>query len=367
MSFSALRRLAPLLGTLGVAALAVLPGCADTSTDEEEMDSATAAAITQADDLVEDKTEEELLPVLPGYVDRVEWIGGENVESAPSRDPANVTGKPPAPPPAEVDTSSIRFASATDDAHRKTSGAATWAYQFVAMNPDGTTRVMSTKNESRKVLGASTFKMFTAWAALESKASDRTMLDTMLTTSNNAMANLALCQAGAKLGGYTAKCKAKQTADAAMKMESATAELRKFLGTEGVRLSGAYKQVDGSGLETDNVYAVTDLMSLLTVIRKDEDYDAYKKLLAQPDKKGSTIRTRFQGLEGRVFAKTGTYPNSGNGVKALAGFVTPRRAGGPTLVFDIVCNDARKIGGVKKAFAIIEEVVRLHIRELDAQ
>jgi D-alanyl-D-alanine carboxypeptidase len=139
-------------------------------------------------------------------------------------------------------------------------------------------------------------------------------------------------------------------------------------GGQPTRLSREFHMLDGSGVRGQNRLTVADLVALLLTIHADPEFDAFKQLLAQPQKRGSTINPHFRALKGRMFAKTGTRETDVkvDGAKALAGFVLPRALGGKTLLFAIVCNHANTIGGTAEAFAKIERIVNTEVDLVDA-
>jgi D-alanyl-D-alanine carboxypeptidase/D-alanyl-D-alanine-endopeptidase (penicillin-binding protein 4) len=62
------------------------------------------------------------------------------------------------------------------------------------------------------------------------------------------------------------------------------------------------------------------------------DADAYVGAMAEPGEDESTLEDRLRGLEGRVFAKTGTISN----VSSLSGYLV--RRDGQQVVFSILSN-----------------------------
>ena len=75
--------------------------------------------------------------------------------------------------------------------------------------------------------------------------------------------------------------------------------------------------VDGSGLSVQNLVTARALVAALTHARSRPWGSAFRAALAEPGEEESTLETRLAGLEGRVFAKTGTLTN----VAALAGYL----------------------------------------------
>ncbi len=253
----------------------------------------------------------------------------------------------------------------TDDA-KAGLGQGTWGFRFVVTKIGGgagepTRRVLSEGNTTTKLLGASSFKLFTGWTAFKSGSTKVNTLTLMLRASQNALANLAMCQNGEKLRGYDAPCVARTNATTSMRLKDAIPASRAYLGEQGVVFSPAFTMKDGSGLDPTNTLTVDDLTSLLDDVNADAKRAEFLKMLAQPGV-ASTLESRFPGLEGKLFAKTGTYFEDGGGVKVLAGFA--ELTADSTLLFVVVGNG---VGDAKKALDRIETVVRLHIAAASAR
>lgn len=233
-------------------------------------------------------------------------------------------------------------------------GDGTWAFRFTLLS-GGTKTLLSEDAAQKPMMGASTFKLFTAWTAFKTGSTRSATLTLMLRASKNELANLAMCQNGEKLRGYDAPCVARQTPTTAMRFRDAIPATKTHLAGEGVTLSSAYTMVDGSGLDTKDLLTIDDLTSLLDHVNVDPKRATFLDMLAQPGV-ASTLSTRFPGLEGKLFAKTGTYHQDGGGVKSLAGVVDI--APGKTLIFAVVGNG---VGDPTKALDRIEKVVRVHV------
>jgi D-alanyl-D-alanine carboxypeptidase/D-alanyl-D-alanine-endopeptidase (penicillin-binding protein 4) len=65
---------------------------------------------------------------------------------------------------------------------------------------------------------------------------------------------------------------------------------------------------DGSGLSAYNLVTPRALVSLLEYMRRSPHGKLYRQVLAEPSEEEGTLRNRLSGLEGRLFAKTGTIP-----------------------------------------------------------
>lgn len=239
-------------------------------------------------------------------------------------------------------------------------GAGTWAYDLRITTDGRTSTSLGSANTETAVLGASTFKLFTGFAAFANKTVQTSTLAYMLRTSSNPLANFAMCKNGVALGEYRATCKSLTNATTAMKMPTAIAETLAWHREQGEKLSTSLTMVDGSGLKVENKLLVGDLVEVLMAGRRHPDYAKWKDLLAQPGV-SSTLMTRFPGYEGKLFAKTGTYFDDGGGVKSLAGYV--ELSNNRTMVFAIVGNG---VGDPKTALDRIEKGLLKAIAEAEA-
>ena len=108
---------------------------------------------------------------------------------------------------------------------------------------------------------------------------------------------------------------------------------------------------DGSGLSAYNLVTPRALVRVLQYMAARTDAAAYHAAMAEPGEVDSTLEGRLEGLEGRVFAKTGSISN----VNTLSGYLTRRN--GRHVVFSILSNGA----GVRSSDAIgaIDEIVRI--------
>lgn len=96
--------------------------------------------------------------------------------------------------------------------------------------------------------------------------------------------------------------------------------------------STAFSLSDGSGLSVQNLLAPTAVVRLLDHARRQPWGPVYRAAQAEPGGEDSTLENRLPGLEGRLFAKTGTITN----VNALSGYLTTRS--GRELIFSIMTN-----------------------------
>jgi D-alanyl-D-alanine carboxypeptidase/D-alanyl-D-alanine-endopeptidase (penicillin-binding protein 4) len=111
---------------------------------------------------------------------------------------------------------------------------------------------------------------------------------------------------------------------------------------------------DGSGLSAYNLVTPRAIARVLQYMAARPDAAAYRTAMAEPGEEDSTLEERLAGLEGRVFAKTGTISN----VNSLSGYLV--RESGQEVIFSILANGA----GVsdEDVQAAIDGVVRLLAR-----
>lgn len=110
---------------------------------------------------------------------------------------------------------------------------------------------------------------------------------------------------------------------------------------------------DGSGLSDDNKLTSRMLTDLFALMFERPDAEAFRNSLAKGGVDG-TLKKRYEGLEGHVFAKTGYI----EGVRALSGYV--RTYDDEWLTFSIIYNNIP--GSVKPYEALQDEAVRLLIQ-----
>jgi D-alanyl-D-alanine carboxypeptidase/D-alanyl-D-alanine-endopeptidase (penicillin-binding protein 4) len=108
---------------------------------------------------------------------------------------------------------------------------------------------------------------------------------------------------------------------------------------------------DGSGLSAQNVLTPRALARLLARVSAMPWGEAFRAALAEPGERGGTLENRLAGLEGRVFAKTGSLTN----VAALSGILL--RTDGSTVLFSILSNGSGLPGS--RVQAAIDQVVRI--------
>jgi D-alanyl-D-alanine carboxypeptidase/D-alanyl-D-alanine-endopeptidase (penicillin-binding protein 4) len=96
--------------------------------------------------------------------------------------------------------------------------------------------------------------------------------------------------------------------------------------------STSFSVRDASGLTAQNLLSPSAIVRLLEHARQSPWGDIYKRALPTPGLPRSTLSNRLSGLEGKVFAKTGTIAN----VNSLSGYITT--TSGRELVFSIMTN-----------------------------
>ena len=89
---------------------------------------------------------------------------------------------------------------------------------------------------------------------------------------------------------------------------------------------------DGSGMSTQDLVTPRSLVRILEYMRASPNAGIYRHALAGPGEEEGTLRSRLPGLEGRVFAKTGTLTH----VASLSGYLFTDS--GRELIFSILSN-----------------------------
>lgn len=111
---------------------------------------------------------------------------------------------------------------------------------------------------------------------------------------------------------------------------------------------------DGSGLSAYNLVTPRAMVRILEFMRGSSNADLYRHALAEPGEEESTLENRLSGLEGRLFAKTGTISH----VNSLSGYLTT--ATGRELIFSILTNGSGLSSSVVRQG--MDEVVRIIAR-----
>ncbi|NNF14935.1 MAG: D-alanyl-D-alanine carboxypeptidase/D-alanyl-D-alanine-endopeptidase [Gemmatimonadetes bacterium] len=111
---------------------------------------------------------------------------------------------------------------------------------------------------------------------------------------------------------------------------------------------------DGSGLSAYNLVTPRALAAILAYMHRGPHATSYRAAMAEPAEDDSTLERRLPGLEGRLFAKTGTISN----VNSLSGYLV--RDDGRELVFSVLTNGSGlPASQVRQA---IDEVVEILAR-----
>ncbi len=107
---------------------------------------------------------------------------------------------------------------------------------------------------------------------------------------------------------------------------------------------------DGSGLSAYNLVTPRAIVGILREMHLGPHGARYRSAMAEPGEENSTLERRLEGLEGRVFAKTGSISN----VNSLSGYLV--RDNGQEVIFSILTNaSGLPASQVRQA---IDEIVR---------
>jgi len=114
--------------------------------------------------------------------------------------------------------------------------------------------------------------------------------------------------------------------------EEGVAVIQRFLmeevGVDSLDVSAR----DGSGLSAYNLVTPRAIVRVLRYMDARDDAASYRSAMAEPGEFDSTLEERLAGLEGRVFAKTGSISN----VNSLSGYLV--REDGTDVIFSILSN-----------------------------
>jgi D-alanyl-D-alanine carboxypeptidase/D-alanyl-D-alanine-endopeptidase (penicillin-binding protein 4) len=112
---------------------------------------------------------------------------------------------------------------------------------------------------------------------------------------------------------------------------------------------------DGSGISAKNLVTPRALVRILDYMRDSPHAGVFRSAMASPGEEDSTLRSRLQVLENRVFAKTGTI----TWVNSLSGYLFTDS--GRELIFSVLTNGSGlPAGSVRAAIDRIVEVVAGH-------
>ena len=126
--------------------------------------------------------------------------------------------------------------------------------------------------------------------------------------------------------------------------------LTKQVGVDSLDVSAR----DGSGLSAYNLVTPRAIVRVLRHMGSRGDAAAFQAAMAEPGEPDSTLEERLLGLEGRVFAKTGTISN----VNSLSGYLV--RSDGRQVIFSILSNGSGL--SAARMRGTIDEVVRVLAR-----
>ncbi len=188
---------------------------------------------------------------------------------------------------------------------------------------DGELRILWTPDEARQVIpeeGTPDWAARVELASLESPPMAE-IARAILEPSQNWMTEQVVRALGAELGG-------RGSWSAGFRVMSEFFE--EELGIDPADLHFR----DGSGLSAYNLLSPRALVRMLDDARGRPWAEAYRDAMAEPGRSGTTLSGRLGGLEGRVFAKTGTISH----VNSLSGYLV--RDDGRELTFAILTNAA---------------------------
>ncbi len=111
---------------------------------------------------------------------------------------------------------------------------------------------------------------------------------------------------------------------------------------------------DGSGLSSYNLVTPRAMVRILEFMRGSPHGEIYREALAEPQDSVGTLRSRLEGLEGQLFAKTGTISN----VNSLSGYLVTD--GGREVIFSVLTNGSGLPS--RRVRAAIDQVVRAAAR-----
>jgi D-alanyl-D-alanine carboxypeptidase/D-alanyl-D-alanine-endopeptidase (penicillin-binding protein 4) len=111
---------------------------------------------------------------------------------------------------------------------------------------------------------------------------------------------------------------------------------------------------DGSGLAAYNLVTPRAMVRILDFMRSSPHADLYRLAMAEPGEEESTLENRLEGLEGRLFGKTGTISH----VNSLSGYLTTDS--GRQLIFSILTNGSGLPSSMVREG--IDQIVRIAAR-----
>ena len=162
----------------------------------------------------------------------------------------------------------------------------------------------------------------------------------VLEPSQNWVAEQLLLALGAELGGRGS-------------WPEGLRELNDFLRDVGVDSLDVSVR-DGSGLSAYNLVTPRAVARVLQHMATHPDAAEYRAAMAEPGEVDSTLEERLEGMEGRVFAKTGTISN----VNSLSGYLV--RENGQEVIFAILTNASGLDAAIVES--AIDDIVRVLAR-----
>jgi D-alanyl-D-alanine carboxypeptidase len=221
-----------------------------------------------------------------------------------------------------------RFTKALDTLFNQSSDSNTvWSVDIRAHGPRGEKLELYKRSSGTSVKPASTMKILTSWTAFREISSASQIgsekfnyIREMMKYSDNGMADNVLSWSGGVNSAYD------------------------MLTHFGISKSNGLRIVDGSGLSYDNRLSATDLVQILSVIRKSEKIKAFRALLPVAGVDG-TLAGRMGRLNGTIAAKTGTLIN--DPTAALAGYGDSKT--GWQVVFAVLGDSVPSVDGGRYA------------------
>lgn len=113
---------------------------------------------------------------------------------------------------------------------------------------------------------------------------------------------------------------------------------------------GDFSLRDGSGLSAYNLVTPRGMVAIFRWARTQPWGEGFRLALAEPGEEGSTLSSRLEEYEGRLWAKTGTISN----VNSLSGYLLDE--GGRAVVFSILTNGSGLPSGTVRG--AMDDVVR---------
>ncbi len=251
-----------------------------------------------------------------------------------------------------------------------------WGVHFVYLGSNGTRADLSSLRINEKLRPASTMKIITSYLAFSLNSYPLLKMGTMLKSSDNGMADESLRStitqkyvgyaipngdyAHSLIGYKMRDGRVNRTIDKnlarGVSLAMGTYETLKI--EDGSKLhivngSGLQQSDKDTGIYINKVSPRFQTALLEKIIKSDDRYDVYKRLLAQPGQ-GGTLARRLAASNklAPIYAKTGTLGN----VKALMGVAETKKG---KIVFSIIADGASNL---RNAQTEIDNIVFQHIK-----